>query len=149
MATSVETDRVESRDGMPEPAASRELEKRKAGAEVRLQWFKASAGEWPAFDEVDPERLDEYGVFVIWRNGGAARISVVLYVGRGLIGQELARCQRDILFRDGRDLYVTWAKVDDLWMIDSVAAYLYQKLRPLWGEIVLAAPRPVNSPWAA
>jgi hypothetical protein len=44
---------------------------------------------------------------------------------------------------------VTWAKVDDLDMIDSVAAYLYQKLRPLWGEIVLVPPQAVNSPWAA
>jgi hypothetical protein len=147
--TTVETDRVESRDGMPEQPASRELQKSKSGSEVRLQWFKGSAGNWTELDKVDPEQLEQYGVFVIWRNGNTARISTVLYVGRGLIRQELARCQRDALFRDSQDLYVTWAKVDDLDIIDSVAAYLYQKLRPLWGEIVLVPPQAVNSPWAA
>ena len=116
---------------------------------MRLQWFKPSADDWPAFEDVDAEQIGEYGVFVIWRHGNDAIISVVLYVGRGLIGQELARCRRDAVFRDTRDLCVTWAKVDDLDMIDSVAAYLYQKLRPLWGEIVLAPPVAVNSPWAA
>ena len=116
---------------------------------MHLQWFKASAGEWPAFDEVDAEELDHYGVFVIWRNGNAARISSVLYVGRGALRREIGRCQRDAVFRDARDLYVTWAKVDDLEMIDSIAAYLYKKLRPLWGEIVLVPPQAVNAPWAA
>jgi hypothetical protein len=149
MTTSVETDRVESRDGRPEQAPSRELQKPKSGSEVHLQWFKASGGEWPAFAEVDAEQLDEYGVFVIWRNGNAARVSAVLYVGRGHLKHELARCQRDAVFRDSRDLRVTWARIDDLEIIDSVAAYLYQKLRPLWGEIVLVPPQAVNSPWAA
>ena len=116
---------------------------------MQLQWFKGSAGEWCAFDAVDVERLDQYGVFVIWRNGDAARLSSVLYVGRGALRQELERCQRDAVFRDARDLYVTWAKVDDLEVIDSVAAHLYKKLRPLWGEIVDAPPLRVNSPWAA
>jgi hypothetical protein len=149
MTVSVETDRVEARDGIPEQPALRELQKSRSGSEVRLQWFKAAAGNWPAFDDVDPHQLDQYGVFVIWRNGSTARVSAVLYVGRGAIGTELARCRRDSVFRDSRDLYVTWAKVDDLDTIDSVAAYLYQKLRPLWGEIVLVPPLAVNSPWAA
>ena len=147
MTASVETDRVEARDGIPDHPALRELQKSRS--EVRLQWFKTAAGNWPAFDDVDPHQLDQYGVFVIWRNGSPARVSAVLYVGRGAIGTELARCRRDSVFRDSRDLYVTWAKVDDLDTIDSVAAYLYQKLRPLWGEIVLVPPLPVNSPWAA
>ena len=147
MATPV-IDRVESGGVTPGPAASRE-QQRKAGPEVHLQWFKTAGGAWPAFDEVDPEQLDPYGVFVIWRNGSAARVSTVLYVGRGALRQELARCQRDALFRDARNLYVTWAKVDDLETIDAVAAYLYQKLRPLWGEIVLVPPLAVNPPWAA
>ena len=116
---------------------------------MQLQWFKASGGEWPAFDKVDPEQIDPYGVFVIWRNGTATKVSSVLYVGRGPIRQQLSRCQRDPVFRDSRDLRVTWAKVDDFETIDSVAAYLYQKLRPLWGEAVLVPPRAVNPPWAA
>jgi hypothetical protein len=115
---------------------------------VQLQWFKAAGGDWPAFDQVDPEQLDQHGVFVIWRNGNAARMSAVLYVGRGSMRQELSRCQRDPVFRDGRDLCVTWAKVN-FETLDSVAAYLYQKLRPLWGEIVHVPPLAVNTPWAA
>jgi len=116
---------------------------------VHLEWFKAAGGEWPAFAAVDPNQLDQYGVFVIWRNGGSSRVSAVLYVGHGPIRQEIARCQRDPVFRTSRDLYVTWAKVEDLETIDSVAAYLYQKLRPLWGEIVLVPPLAVNAPWVA
>ena len=147
MGTSVEADRVESRGAALESGASRELQ-RKSGLEVQLQWSKASGGNWPAFDEVDPEQLDQHGVFVIWRNGNAARVSAVLYVGRGSMRQELSRCKRDPVFRDARDLYVTWAKVN-FETLDSVAAYLYQKLRPLWGEIVLGPPLAVNTPWAA
>jgi len=147
MGTWVETDRVASRGAASPTGASRE--QRKSGSEVQLQWFKANGGDWPAFHEVDPEQLDPYGVFVIWRNGNVARMSSVLYVGRGAIRQELARCQRDPVFRDARDLCVTWAKVEDLETIDSAAAYLYQKLRPLWGEIVLVPPLAVNPPWAA
>jgi hypothetical protein len=116
---------------------------------MHLEWFKDSAGRWPALADVDSNRLDQYGVFVIWRNGDTARVSAVLYVGRGPLRQEIARCQRDPVFRASQDLYVTWAKVEDLDTIDSVAAYLYQKLRPLWGEIVLVPPLAVNPPWAA
>jgi hypothetical protein len=116
---------------------------------MQLEWFKGVGGQWPAFEAVDPGQLDRHGVFVIWRNGSTARVSTVLYVGRGPIRQEFARCQRDPIFRESRDLYVTWAKVDDFETIDSVAAYLYQKLRPLWGEIILVPPLAVNPPWAA
>src|SRR5262245_43003628 len=132
------SDRVDSPDAAPD-AASRQLRKWKSGSEVHLEWFKGAGGQWPAFELVDPYQL-EHGVFVIWRNGNTARVSTVLYVGRGPIKQEIARCQRDPVFRDSRDLYVTWAKVQDLETIDSVAAYLYPRLRPLWGEIVLVPP---------
>jgi len=116
---------------------------------MRVHWFKAAGDDWPALDHVDPEQLDPYGVFVVWRNGNAAKVSSVLYVGRGAMKHELARCQRDPMFRDARDLYVTWAKIDDFETLDAVAAYLYQKLRPLWGEIVRVPPLAVNLPWAA
>jgi hypothetical protein len=35
--------------------------------------------------------------------------------------------------------------------VDGVAAFLYQQLRPLWGEVLrsAAAPRPVNLPLTA
>lgn len=145
MGTWVEADRVESRGALPGTGRPENYK----GHWVHLHWFKAPGGDWPAFDQVDPEQLDPYGVFVIWRGGNAAKMSTVLYVGRGAMKQELSRCQRDPVFREARDLYVTWAKIDDFETIDSVAAYLYQKLRPLWGEVVLVPPVAANPPWAA
>jgi hypothetical protein len=148
MGESTESDHAEPRDAAADSAA-RQQQKWKPGPEVQLEWFKGPGGEWPSFQVVDVDRLDERGVFVIWRNGSSSRMSSVLYVGRGTIRHELSRCQRDPVFREARDLYVTWAKVDDLDLLDSIAAYLYQKLRPLWGEIVLVPPLAVNPPWAA
>jgi len=148
MGESMESDRVES-PAATRDAAARQQQQWKPGHEVHLEWFKGTGGEWPAFQVVDVDRLDQHGVFVIWRNGSANRMSSVLYVGRGPIRHELSRCQRDPVFREARDLYVTWAKVDNLDTLDSIAAYLYQKLRPLWGEIVLVPPLAVNPPFAA
>ena len=46
-------------------------------------------------------------------------------------------------------LRITWAKVDPR-DVDGVAVYLYQQLRPLWGEVPRPAPaRPVNLPLTA
>jgi hypothetical protein len=41
----------------------------------------------------------------------------------------------------------SWARRED-YDVDGVAAYLYQQLRPLWGEVLRspAAPQPVNLP---
>ena len=142
------SDRVDRPDAAPRGAVAA-TKKTKFGPEVQLEWFKGVGGRWPAFEAVNADQLEQHGVFVIWRNGSTARVSTVLYVGRGPIRQEFARCQRDPVFRESRDMYVTWAKVDDFETIDSVAAYLYQKLRPLWGEIVLVPPLAVNPPWAA
>jgi hypothetical protein len=148
MGPSVESDRVDSPGAAPD-AASQQLRKWKSGSDVQLDWFKGAGGQWPAFEAVDANQVDRHGVFVIWRNGSTSSVSSVLYVGHGQIRLELARCQRDPVFRDSRNLHVTWASIQDLKTIDSVAAYLYQKLRPLWGEIVLVPPMAVNPPWAA
>ena len=115
---------------------------------MQLEWSKTADGGWWAFDRVEPG-LDSHGVFVIWRNGGTQSVSAVLYVGRGLLRDEFARCRRDPLFR-GEGLYVTWAPVADARMLDSVAAYLYRELRPLWGEVTpFVPPFPVNLPLTA
>jgi hypothetical protein len=65
-------------------------------------------------------------------------MSGVLYVGRGTLRQEIVDCRRHPVFKDPR-LLVTCARVDDAREIDSVAAYLYQRLRPIWGEVVPSA----------
>jgi hypothetical protein len=97
-------------------------------------------------DDVDPAQVDHVGVFVVWRPGDAARVPVVLYIGRGPLRQKIEDCRRDPIMRGAPGLRVTWARVDPR-DVDDVAAYLYQQLRPLWGEVVRSeAPRPVNLP---
>lgn len=117
--------------------------------DLQLQWQKGPADEWCVLDQVDLESIDRagvpHGVFVIWRSG-RNQVSVVLYVGRGFLRRELADCRRDPLFRGEPGLRVTWAGVD-LNAVDGVAAYLYDRLRPVWGELSPAvAPMPVNLP---
>jgi hypothetical protein len=116
---------------------------------MQLFWNKGTGGAWCLLHEVSLGTVDDRGVFVIWRNGDLARMSGVLYVGRGTLRQEIVDCRRHPVFKDSR-LLVTWAKVDDAREMDSVAAYLYQQLRPIWGEVVPSAqPMPVNLPMTA
>jgi hypothetical protein len=115
---------------------------------VQLHWSKRPDGSWWRFADVAPQQLDGYGVFVIWRNGNAVKVSAVLYVGRGSLRDEFARCHRDSLF-SSNPLHVTWATAHDMRTIDPIGAYLYHQLRPIWGEAVLAAPLPVNLPLIA
>jgi hypothetical protein len=116
---------------------------------VTLDWYKRLDGSWCPLDEVEPGLLGGYGVFVIWKNGGANTVSAVLYVGRGSLRDEFARCRRDPLFHHGAGLYVTWSTVSSH-IVDPVAAYLYQQLRPMWGEVVpLVPPVAVNLPLSA
>ena len=115
---------------------------------VQLQWLKRPDGTWWRFAEVAPTQLDGFGTFIIWRNGSGVNVSAVLYVGRGSLRDEFARCHRDPLFR-AEGLYVTWATVQDMRTLDPIGAYLYQHLHPIWGEAVLATPLPVNVPLTA
>jgi hypothetical protein len=127
-----------------------ELQKLESGVRgLQLQWSKAVDGSWWQFDQVQPTQLDPYGVFVVWKNGGGVKVSAVLYVGRGSLKDEFARCRRDPAFR-AAGVYVTWATVSDVRMLDSIAAYLYQHLRPMWGDVPpLVPPSPVNLPLSA
>jgi hypothetical protein len=115
---------------------------------VQLEWSKRPDGGWHLLSNVAPRQLSGHGVFVIWRNGSGVKVSAVLYVGRGFLPDEFARCLHDPIF-NAVGLYVTWAAVDDTRMLDSVATYLYQRLRPLWGEAVFAPSMPVNLPLSA
>ncbi len=113
---------------------------------LQLQWMKCAGAEWCLLDEVELTHIDEYGVFVVWRPGDVGRAPVVLYVGRGPLRQAIADCRRDPIMRGSTGLRITWAKVDPH-DVDGVGAYLYQQLRPLWGEVPRSgAPRPVNLP---
>lgn len=116
---------------------------------MQLQWHKSPSGEWCRLEEAELATGDEFGVFVVWRGGDAGRPSAVLYVGRGLLRSGIANVRRNSSLLGSSGLHVTWAKVD-LHDVDGVAAYLYQQLRPLWGEVVRAvAAQPVNLPLSA
>ena len=114
---------------------------------MEVQWSKADDGRWCQWDTVEPWHLDGHGVFVIWRNGSGVEVSAVLYVGRGQLRDEVARCRRTSWFQNPGDLFVTWATIHDVRTVDSIAAYLYRQLRPIWGEVVPVVPQvPVNLP---
>ncbi len=115
---------------------------------MQLQWQKCVGGEWCLLDRLDLAAIDAYGVFVVWRAGNG-RASVVLYVGSGILRREIAYCRRNPVLGNTSDLRITWAKVDPH-DADAVAAYLYQQLRPLWGEVPRPVPvLPVNLPLTA
>jgi hypothetical protein len=116
---------------------------------VQLQWSKCAGGEWCLLNELDRAEIDHFGVFVVWRSGDLGRASVVLFVGSGPLRQQISDCRRDPVFGAAADLRVTWAGVDPRY-VDGVAAYLYQQLRPLWGEVPRLVPvQPVNLPLTA
>jgi hypothetical protein len=116
---------------------------------LTLDWYKRVDGHWCRLHDVELGLLGGQGVFVIWKNGGASKISAVLYVGRGSLRDEFTRCRRDPLFHNGNDLYVTWSAVSGS-ALDPIAAYLYQQLRPIWGEVTpLVPPMAVNLPLGA
>ncbi len=112
---------------------------------MQLQWHKCADDQWCLFDQLDLSEagFDKFGVFVIWGNGDATRVSSVLYVGRGHLRDELTRCKGDSLFR-APGLRVTWAVVSELRLLDGIGAYLYRQLFPTWGEVVSPSRQPVQ-----
>jgi hypothetical protein len=113
---------------------------------LQLQWMKGAGADWCLLEEVDVAAVDDHGVFVVWRPGDIARAPAVLYVGRGPLRQKIEDCRRDPIMGGSPGLRITWARVDPR-DVDAVAAYLYQQLRPLWGEVLREeAPQPVNLP---
>jgi hypothetical protein len=116
---------------------------------LNLHWSKHTGDSWWKFNDVSLGQLDGHGVFVIWLNGTGVQVSAVLYVGRGDLKYEFARCRRDPLFRT-TGLHVTWATVNDVRLLDGIAAYLYRQLSPMWGEAVPSVqPVAVNLPVSA
>jgi hypothetical protein len=72
-------------------------------------------------------------------------MSAVMYVG-GNLRQQIVDCRRHPMFNDSR-LLLAWARVDDTRLLDGVAAYLYRRLRPIWGDVVQSTqPTAVNLP---
>jgi hypothetical protein len=113
--------------------------------ELQLHWQKSATGDWYRLDEVELRGPDAYGVFVVWRPGEGGP-SVVLYVGRGVLQTAIAAYRRDPVINRALELRITWAAVDPRDAV-GVAAYLYQRLRPLWGEVPQGVPAlPVNLP---
>jgi hypothetical protein len=116
-----------------------------------LDWAKQAADRWFHLDFVDVTKVKSYGVFVIWKPGVAqVRSSVSIKVGHGDIASSLLKARHDLAVgKHGRDLLVTWAAVDVLY-VAGVEAYLVQRLQPLIGlKLPLASMHPVNLPLVA
>lgn len=118
---------------------------------MQLQWHKRDDHEWHVLEGIERSKPEGYGVFVIWRGADARGHPIVLYVGHGPLRQGLESCRRDPLFHGSPGLHVTWANVHAQRDIEPIASYLYQQLRPLWGEVLAPTPRnvPVNLPLSA
>ena len=116
---------------------------------MQLHWHKCASTGWCLLGEVDLAAVDDFGVFVVWRPGDSGRVSGILFVGSGSLRHEIGECRRDPVLGASEGLRVTWAKVDPT-DVAGVAVYLYQQLRPLWGEVPQPVPaRPVNLPLQA
>jgi hypothetical protein len=116
---------------------------------LQLKWHKCAGTEWCLLQQVDTSAVDELGVLVVWRPGDNGRAPAVLFVGSGSLRQEIANARRDPVLGAAEGLRVTWAEVGPR-DVAGVAAYLYQQLRPLWGEVPHPVPaRPVNLPLQA
>lgn len=116
---------------------------------MQLQWAKCAGADWCLLEEVDLATVVGVGVLVVWRPGDATRAPSVLFVGSGDLRQGIADCRRDPVLAAGDGLRVTWATLDPR-DVAGVAVYLYQQLRPLWGEVPQPVPaRPVNLPLRA
>jgi hypothetical protein len=140
---------VENRAAGGSDRANRSTNYKNWNGVMQLIWNKCAAGQWCRLHDVDLSTVEDQGVFVIWRSGGLTEMSGVLYVGRGTLRQEIVDCRRHPVFKDP-GLLLTWAKVTHTSELDSVAAYLYQRLRPIWGEVVpVAQPMAVNLPLTA
>ena len=115
------------------------------GGVVQLQWNKCAGAEWCLLDEVDLARVDAYGVFVVWRPGDMAARPSCSTSAAAHCAKRSTTCRRDPVIGSSTGLRITWAKVDPR-DVDGVAAYLYQQLRPLWGEVPRPAPATASEP---
>lgn len=117
---------------------------------MQLKWHKCAGTGWCLLEQVDAATVEDVGVFVVWRPGDRTRASAVLFVGSGDLRHEIANARRDPVFGAAAGLRITWAEVDPA-DVAGVAVYLYQQLRPLWGEVPPqpVPARPVNLPLQA
>ena len=81
------TDALPDSSQMPQPVDTADQDEVERLVNAGSERFRGADDQWPPLMAVDPNQLDRYGVFVIWRNGTASSVSTVLYVGRGAIRQ--------------------------------------------------------------
>ena len=115
----------------------------------QLNWTKCNGERWCNFENLnlDHNHFDNLeGVYMIWH--GAPTPSVVR-VGQGVIRDRIASHRKDsqILKYSDKNLYVTWAKVDEE-KRDGIERFLAENWAPLVGDKFPEAEKiEVNSPW--
>jgi len=111
-------------------------------------WIKSSDNRWLRLSELDFERINTTGVYILWHGGDTP---AVVRVGSGDIGTRLRDHYNNILIRryeNKGELMVTWAAMDSLAQRDGVENYLIELCRPLVSDYRPAAsPLAVKSPF--
>ncbi|MEP6341742.1 MAG: hypothetical protein ABJ275_00360 [Maricaulaceae bacterium] len=115
---------------------------------LKLAWVKSLNDKWLSLSELDFERIQTTGVYILWHGGEAP---AVVRVGSGDIGTRLRDHYNNMLIRRYEKkgpLMVTWAGLESLSQRDGVENYLIELCRPLVSDYRPEAdPVPVRSPF--
>ncbi len=115
---------------------------------LELVWAKSSDNRWLRLSDLDFERINTTGVYILWHGG---QTPAVVRVGAGDIGTRLRDHFNNVLIRryeNKGQLMVTWAAIESLAHRDGVENYLIELCRPLVSDYrPTAAPLVVKSPF--
>ena len=116
---------------------------------LQIAWVKSLNDRWLSLSELDFERINTTGVYILWHGGDAP---AVVRVGSGDIGTRLRDHYNNVLIRRYENrgpLMVTWAAVASLAQRGGIETYLVELCQPLVSDYLpQAEPLPVRSPFA-
>ncbi len=115
---------------------------------LQLQWTKTSDNKWLRLSEVEFERVNTAGVYILWHGGQSP---AVIHVGAGDVGTRLRDHHNNLYIRryeNMGELMVTWTAINSLAQRDGVETYLNKLCKPLISDVRFVAPAlPVISPF--
>ena len=115
---------------------------------LQLAWVKSLNDKWLRLSDLDFERINTTGVYILWHGGP---MPYVVRVGSGDIGTRLRDHHGNVLIRRYENrgpLMVTWAAVPSLSQRDGIENYLIDLCKPLISDYrPPVAPVPVLSPF--
>ena len=115
---------------------------------LQLAWVKSLNDKWLRLSDLDYERINTTGVYILWHGGPEP---AVVRVGSGDIGTRLRDHYNNLLIRRYENrgpLMVTWAEIASLSQRDGIENYLIELCQPLVLDYrPQANPVPVRSPF--